>query len=116
MRSGDNKFTLHEYGWFRVNSNGKTHSVGQLRPNAFGIYDLHGNVCEWCADWLAVDYYAKAPVDDPSGSPTGSGRVLRGGGWINLAGSCRSAYRYDLPPGQRDYNLGFRLAAVLAEK
>ena len=70
---------LRDYGWFGANSDGQTHAVGQKRANAFGLNDMHGNVAEWCADWIQPDYYAKSPVDDPSGPPAGTHRVVGAG-------------------------------------
>jgi formylglycine-generating enzyme required for sulfatase activity len=113
---GDSETTLQEYGWFNVNSGGKTHPVGELKPNGWGLYDMHGNVWEWCADRWATDYYAQSPPDDPSGPTTGSDRVLRGGTCHDHARGCRSANRRDYSPGHRSYSLGFRLASVLADE
>jgi eukaryotic-like serine/threonine-protein kinase len=76
---GDSDTMLKEYEWFSVNSGVKTHPAGQLRPNGFGLYDMHGNVWEWCADRWATNYYAQTPLNDPSGPTTGSDRVGRGG-------------------------------------
>ena len=101
---------LDNAAWYDENSNGSTHPVGQKEPNAWGLYDMHGNVCEWCRNWLAGDY-----VDDPEflrGKPSGSGRVYRGGSWFTTAQSSRSAYRSSYSRGSQGNNLGFRLALV----
>jgi formylglycine-generating enzyme required for sulfatase activity len=112
---GESENDFRQYGWFDANSGGKTHPVGQLKPNAFGLYDLYGNVWEWCADWHAADY-AQAPVNDPTGPSAGSRRVCRGGGWTYHPRYGRSATRRPAPPGYRLSHLGYRLAAVLAEE
>lgn len=85
-----------------------THPVGQKRPNFWGVYDMLGNVWEWCADWKGD--YPGGTISDPSGPSSGSGRVGRGGGWRDYARYCRSALRGRDEPGNRSYNLGFRLA------
>ena len=113
---GDSDTTLQEYAWISANSGRKAHPVGQLKPNAWGLYDMHGNVYEWCADWYGADYYAQALPSDPSGPTTGSYRVARGGGWPHLAGFCRSADRSISSPGYRNGDLGFRLASVLVDE
>jgi formylglycine-generating enzyme required for sulfatase activity len=94
--------------WYNQNSGGTTHPVGQKQPNAWGLYDMHGNVWEWCRDWYGN--YPGGSVTDPTGPPQGSLRVIRGGCWGFVAGYCRSAFRGRIDPGIRYVDLGFRLA------
>jgi formylglycine-generating enzyme required for sulfatase activity len=112
--STDDEASLKEYAWFGLNVDDKTHPVGQKWPNAWGQYDMHGNVWEWCRDWWSDRYYATSPMGDPPGASSGSLRVIRGGGWNYPAAVCRAAYRDRYEPSRRSQLLGFRLARVVS--
>jgi formylglycine-generating enzyme required for sulfatase activity len=107
---GDDESQLGDYAWYDGNSGSTTHPVGQKRPNAWGLYDILGNVHEWAQDWYGETYYANSPSSDPTGPSSGDGRVDRGCGWDSSAWHCLSLSRdWDRPAG-RIVSIGFRLA------
>jgi len=94
---GNDVQQLKDYAWFTKNSSGTTHPVGQKKPNPWGLYDMYGNVAEWCNDAYAEDYYKHSPERNPKGPEDGLERVVRGGTWNSIADSCRSSYRASDP-------------------
>ncbi|MBR4312792.1 MAG: formylglycine-generating enzyme family protein [Bacteroidaceae bacterium] len=106
--SGSN--TIGDVAWYTSNSSSKTHAVKTKQPNELGIYDMSGNVYEWCSDWYDHDYYSSSAQTNPTGPSSGSSRVLRGGSWSNSARYCRLANRSYNSPDNRLNCLGLRLA------
>jgi len=105
---GTTDTNLSDYSWFQMNSSGTTHPPGEKKPNKWGLYDIYGNVMEWCWDWH--DSYSDKSRTNPGGAKSGTARTIRGGNWRDNARKCRSAARYSNYPGFRSNQLGFRLA------
>ena len=104
---------LHSVGWYCSNSDRRVHDVGAKTPNAWGLYDVHGNAWEWTNDWYGSTYYAISAADDPLGPAQGGAKVKRGGSWFNLALHCRSAMRTFTPPAQSNDQVGLRPARTV---
>jgi len=100
---------LDSYAWYNSNSYDETHPVGQKKPNGIGLYDMSGNVYEWCQDWFSSDYYRKSPRNNPQGPSSDGNRVLRGGSWLNEQALLRVSDRNDEKPSVRHRRIGFRL-------
>jgi len=109
---------LDDVAWYNGNSGSKTHPVGEKAPNEIGLYDMSGNVLEWCYDWYDASFFDTCGYRDPVNTQQALDRAYRGGSWCDVAGFCRVALRYGLTPGGADYYLGFRiaLAPVIKEK
>jgi formylglycine-generating enzyme required for sulfatase activity len=105
---GENPKQLGPYAWCGKGANNQTHPIGQRKPNAWGLYDMHGNVWEWVQDWFGV--YPAEATTDPAGPPAGTHRVFRGGSWSTDVGHCRSAHRSAERVNRQHGDLGFRLA------
>ena len=99
---------IDDVAWYYGNSGSKTHSVKTKKPNELGLYDMSGNVWEWCQDWKGS--YSSNAQPNPTGPDSGSYRVFRGGSWFNGDRNCRSSNRNSYSPGNRNYDLGLRLA------
>jgi formylglycine-generating enzyme required for sulfatase activity len=108
---GDDDAQLEDYAWFHHHSGAGTRRVGEKKPNAWGLYDMHGNVFELCQDWHDLNYYKSSTVKDPMG-PAGTSRVTRGGGWNYQLVFCRTAFRSWVQPDERRDCIGFRVLLV----
>jgi len=104
---GAGETQLARHAWFKTNGEKTTHSVGEKEPNPWGLYDMHGNVAEWCNDFYAESYDHAEQMLDPVGPAWGEERILRGGSWKSSPASCRCSARYSEPPGFADVCFGY---------
>jgi len=107
----NNEADLGEFAWYERNSKLMTHPVGLKKANGLGLFDMSGNVGEWCQDWYDAAYYSASPKDNPPGAASGEKRVLRGGSWVYDGGAVRTAKRSSDAPAEWDSNYGFRLVS-----
>jgi formylglycine-generating enzyme required for sulfatase activity len=104
--------SIAQYAWYAENANDSVQVVGIKAPNELAIYDMSGNVSEWCSDWYSSSYYSKSPNNNPINTSKSSSRVIRGGSWYYDAASCRVSFRNSISPDSRNNRIGFRLALV----
>jgi len=112
---GDSDALMDNYAWSGHNSGQTTHAVGEKQPNVWGLYDMHGNVAEWCADWYAKHTYSRGKVTDPTGPSTGNSRIMRGGAWGDDSGYLRCTYRNCNGPDGANEGIGLRCVMLVAE-
>ena len=115
---GGQETSLAAVAWITDNADTRTHPVGRLKPNPFGLYDMHGNVWEHCQDWYDAEAYAKrgaGPTEDPRGPDSGAAHMIRGGGWPDYPVGCRSAFRRAIEPTFKNHHIGFRVLATIAK-
>jgi formylglycine-generating enzyme len=101
---------LRDYAWYTSNSGNTTQPVGEKKPNPYGLYDIVGNVWEWCSDWFDEEYYATSPAKNPKGPDSGEERVLRGGSYSVYPNYLLSTSQYANSPNTRHSDIGFRCA------
>jgi formylglycine-generating enzyme required for sulfatase activity len=112
--SGDTEKDLDRVGWYTGNSNRTLHPVGQKEPNAFGLYDMHGNVGQWCLDHYADITYSKDTIEDPQGPATGRLRATRGGVWATPAWMCKSGVTFGAEADDKSIGLGVRVLVQMS--
>jgi formylglycine-generating enzyme required for sulfatase activity len=110
---GDEVARLADYGWYRKNSKFRLHRAAALKPNQWGLFDMHGNLNEWVSDWHRRDYYQNSPSRNPKGPTGGKLKVMRGGAWIYKSSGLRVSTRVGDKPDRVMNILGFRVVRVL---
>ena len=109
---GNDDDSLEFHAWFSKNAGDHSHRVARLKANAWGLYDMHGNVWEWCQDSFDPDYYRASPTENPPGGVSGT-RVMRGGSWYWAPELCRCAFRHHVAPDLHYSDVGFRVLLVI---